>query len=219
MTSYTVYRIAMALSIMVFVVMTMLIWNIYPPTTIMIILPALLDDIPIMTIAWDNAELRKTPVRWEMGRMLVVSVMFRAPALGQSFGLYLIARNVLHEVLPVIQTMMFLRFIVGGHLLLFSTRTRHSFWANPHPSWPLISAIVATQVVCVLMVAFGILMPPIAWAAVGLVWLYAIAWFLLMDFAKLGTYRLIEHRAGHQQRFVATMKHALHPTARHAIQG
>ena len=51
MMSYTIYRIAMTLSIMVFVVLTMLIWNIYPLTTIMIILLALLDDIPIMTIA------------------------------------------------------------------------------------------------------------------------------------------------------------------------
>jgi H+-transporting ATPase len=219
MMSYTVYRIAMTLSIMVFVVMTMLIWNIYPLTTIMIILLALLDDIPIMTIAWDNADLPKAPVRWEMNRLLTVSVMFGALALAQSFGLYLIGRDVLGAALPELQTMMFLRFIVGGHLLLFSTRTRHPFWANPHPSWQLLTAIVATQVVGVVLVGFGVLMPAIGWGAIGLIWLYDIAWFLLMDAAKLGTYRLIEHRGSHQRRFLATLQRALHPARSHATGG
>jgi hypothetical protein len=110
MTSYTIYRIAMTLSIMVFVVMAMLIWNLYPLTTIMIILLALLDDIPIMTIAWDNAELSRTPIRWQLDRLLVISGMFGALALAQSFGLYLIARDLLQETLASTQTMMFLRF-------------------------------------------------------------------------------------------------------------
>ncbi len=216
MMSYTIYRIAMTLSIMVFVVMAMLIWDLYPLTTIMIILLALLDDIPIMTIAWDNAELSAHPVRWQMGRLLAISIMFGALALAQSFGLYLIARDMLHETLANTQTMMFLRFIVGGHLLLFSTRTRHAFWAKPHPSWQLFSAIVATQIVGVLTVGFGWLMPAITWSEIGLIWLYDIAWFLVMDVAKLGTYRLIEHRANHQRRFLATVRKPLHPMQSHS---
>ena len=211
MMGYTTYRIAMTLSIMVFVVMAMLIWNLYPLTTIMIILLALLDDIPIMTIAWDNAELSAHPIRWQMDRLLVVSIMFGALALAQSFGLYLIARDLLHESLENTQTMMFLRFIVGGHLLLFSTRTRHVFWAKPHPSWQLFSAIVATQVVGVLFVGFGWLMTPISWSEIGLIWLYDIVWFLAMDVAKLGTYKLIELRADHQKRFLSTVNKPLHP--------
>ena len=134
-----------------------------------------------------------------------------ALALAQSFGLYLLARDWLHAPLAEAQTMMFLRFIVGGHLLLFSTRTRHPFWADPHPSWQLLTAIVATQVVGVLFVGFGWLMTPISWSAIGLIWLYDIAWFLLMDVAKLGTYRLLDHRAVHQRRFLGHMHRALHP--------
>jgi H+-transporting ATPase len=213
MMSYTTYRISMTLSIMVFVVIAMLIWNIYPLTTIMIILLALLDDIPIMTIAWDNAELPARPVRWQMDRLLVISSVFGALALAQSFGLYFVARELMHETIAETQTMMFLRFIVGGHLLLFSTRTRHPFWAKPHPSWQLLSAIVATQIVGVLFVGFGWLMTPIGWSEIGLIWLYDIVWFLVMDAAKLGTYVLIEHRAGHQRRFLAIMNKPLHPTA------
>ncbi len=219
MMSYTIYRIAMTLSIMVFVVATMLIWNLYPLTTIMIILLALLDDIPIMTIAWDNAELPSRPVRWEMNRLLTISAVLGALALAQSFGLFLIARDWLHVSLAQNQTMMFLRFIVGGHLLLFSTRTRHPFWARPYPSWQLFSAIIATQIVGVMFVGFGWLMTPIGWGEIGLIWLYDLAWFVVMDIAKLATYRLIEHRGRHQRAFTGLLNRVLHPhggySARH----
>ncbi|MEJ2399703.1 MAG: DUF389 domain-containing protein, partial [Gammaproteobacteria bacterium] len=51
MMSYTIYRIAMTIDIMVFVVLAMLATHTYPLTALMIILLALLDDLPIMTIA------------------------------------------------------------------------------------------------------------------------------------------------------------------------
>ncbi|MDD2902527.1 MAG: plasma-membrane proton-efflux P-type ATPase, partial [Syntrophales bacterium] len=62
MMSYTVYRIAMTISIMVFVVAAMLSYNVFPLTAMMIIILALLDDIPIMTIAYDHTYHSPTPV-------------------------------------------------------------------------------------------------------------------------------------------------------------
>ncbi len=211
MTSYTIYRIAMTLSIMVFVVFSMLIYNQFPLTTIMIILLALLDDIPIMTIAWDNAELRHSPVRWQMSRLLTVSMVLGGLALAQSFGLFILARDTFGYSLAETQTMMFLRFILGGHLLLFVTRTRHAFWRPPYPSWQLLSAIVATQVVGVLFVGLGWLMPAIPWAVVGWIWLYDIVWMLVMDIAKLATYRVLEQHTAHHRLFLNLLHRPLHP--------
>lgn len=210
MMSYTIYRVAMTLSIMVFVVLTMLIYKDFPLTTIMIILLALLDDIPIMTIAWDNADLSPKPVRWEMNKLMVVSVMLGALALAQSFVLYLFAKYTFHIDLAQTQTLMFLRFIVGGHLLLFVTRTRRPFWKRPFPSWQLLLAITLTQIVGVLFVGLGWLMSPISWTAIGLIWAYDIAWMLVMDFAKIGTYRLIEHKASHHLSFLRSLQMPLH---------
>jgi len=210
MMSYTIYRIAMTLSILVFVVMIMLIYNDYPLTTIMIILLALLDDIPIMTIAWDNAELSPKPVRWQMDRLLAISIVMGALALAQSFGLYLLARDVFAVSLAQTQTMMFLRFILGGHLLLFVTRTRHPFWKPPYPSWQLFSAIVVTQIVGLFFVGFGWLMPSISWTAIGLIWAYDIVWMVLMDLAKLGTYQMIGPGARHHRTFLKLLQGSLH---------
>ncbi|AWN17140.1 plasma-membrane proton-efflux P-type ATPase [Salinisphaera sp. LB1] len=213
MMSYTIYRISMTLSIMVFVVLTMLIYNSYPLTTIMIILLALLDDIPIMTIAWDNAETSQKPVRWQMDRLLAISSVMGALSLAQSFGLYLLARDVFGVGLAQTQTMMFLAFIAGGHLLLFVTRSRHPLWRPPYPSWQLFTAIVGTQIAGVCFVTFGWLMPSISWAAIGLIWLYEIAWMMLMNFAKLGTYRLVEQRSRHHRRFLGVLTESLQPAA------
>jgi H+-transporting ATPase len=211
MMSYTIYRIAMTLNIMVFVVWAMLVYNDYPLTTIMIILLALLDDIPIMTIAWDNAELSAMPVKWQMGRLLTISSVMGAMALAEIIGLYLLAREVFHVDVAQTQTMMFLGLIVGGHLLLFLTRTRHAFWRPPYPAWQLFSAIVATQAVAVLFVGLGWLMTPIPWAAIGLIWLYDLAWMVVTDGVKLGAYQLMEHRASHHRRFLEVPGHPIHP--------
>jgi H+-transporting ATPase len=55
----------------------------------------------------------------------------------------------------------------------------------PLPSAPLVLAIVATQVVAVLMCAFGILVPALPWSLVGIVWAYVLVWTILTDLVKL----------------------------------
>ncbi len=73
MTSYVLYRIAMTIAIMVFVVLASIYYHFFPLTAIMLIALALLDDVPIMTIAFDNATVPPQPVRWELDKVLVIS--------------------------------------------------------------------------------------------------------------------------------------------------
>ncbi len=61
MNSYAIYRITETIRIMVFVVLAMIVFNFYPITAIMIILLAFLNDVPIMTIAYDRTGLNPTP--------------------------------------------------------------------------------------------------------------------------------------------------------------
>ena len=68
--SYIHYRIAMTLDIMIVVVASIVLFQFQPLTAIMIVALALLDDIPIMTIAYDNVPVAPLPVRWDMHRIL-----------------------------------------------------------------------------------------------------------------------------------------------------
>ena len=210
MTSYTIYRIAMTIDIMIFVVAAMLAFNYFPLTPIMIILLALLDDIPIMTIAYDNTYLNPRPVRWEMNRVLTISSVLGFLAMIQSIGLLLIGKLILHQDVPHLQTMLFLQLVAGGHLMLFLTRTKESFWRQPYPSWILTTAIVATQGVAVLITGFGWLVPQLPWELIGLVYVYNFVWMFGMDLVKLGVYHLMENRARHKRRFLEILNRSLH---------
>src|SRR5438094_4987295 len=67
MMSYVLYRITMTIAIIVFVVLASIYYHFFPLTAIMLIALALLDDVPIMTIAFDNASVPPQPVKWEVG--------------------------------------------------------------------------------------------------------------------------------------------------------
>ncbi|MCP5426539.1 MAG: plasma-membrane proton-efflux P-type ATPase [Gammaproteobacteria bacterium] len=194
MTSYITYRIAMSIDIMLFVVLSTLAFGFFPLTAIMLVALALLDDIPIMAIAYDNTEPNAKPVRWNPERTFTVSVVLGLLAVTQSFILLAFGQDVLHLDTAHLQTMLFLQLLVGGHLLLLLTRTRKGFWARPYPSWPLLAAVIGTQILGVLMCAFGWLAPTLPWHLIGWVWVYNLLWMVVQDGAKWATYRLIEHR-------------------------
>ena len=215
MMSYTIYRIAMTIDIMVFVVAAMLAFNYFPLSAMMIIILALLDDIPIMAIAYDNTYLNPNPVRWDMHRVLTVSSVLGFLAMVESFGLLLIGKETMHLDVPHLQTMLFLQLVAGGHLMLFLTRTKQPFWRPPYPSLPLFIAIVGTQIFAVLMCGFGWLVPTLPWAIIGMVWVYNLVWMVVQDCIKLGVYHLIEERAKHKRRFLETLNRSLHSHFNH----
>ncbi|WP_363351946.1 plasma-membrane proton-efflux P-type ATPase [Methylocystis echinoides] len=214
MMSYTLYRIAMTLDIMVFIVLATIVYGFFPLTPVMIIMLALLDDIPIMAIAFDRAKVPSRPVRWRMDRVLVVSSVLGALAVLQSFGLLVLGQNVLHLDAPHLQTILFLQLVVGGHLMLFVTRAKGPFWAPPFPGTALFWAIVATQIVAALLCAYGVLVPALPWALIGLVWAYNLVWMFVQDLAKLAIYHELDARVTKATPFLARLTEPLGATAR-----
>src|SRR5271169_1003773 len=65
-TSYTIYRVALTMDIMFVVVLSTIFLNFAPLTAMMIVLMSLLDDVPIMTIAYDYTPVSEKPIRWQM---------------------------------------------------------------------------------------------------------------------------------------------------------
>jgi H+-transporting ATPase len=211
MMSYTLYRIAMTMDIMFFIVMATIIYGFFPLTPIMIIILALLDDVPIMTIAFDNATVAPHPVRWEMDRVLTISSVLGTLALMESFGLLYLVDSVMHLEHPLLQTALFLQLVVGGHLMLFVTRSKGPFWRPPYPAPRLLLAILGTQVFAALMTAFGWLVPAIPWRLIGQIWLYSLVWLVVQDVVKLGLYRMLEHRRTNRARWQAWLHEPLDP--------
>jgi H+-transporting ATPase len=196
--NYILFRVAMTLDIMFVVVLATVFFGFSPLTPVMIILLALLDDIPIMTIAYDNTLTPKQPVRWQMRRLLLVSSAMGLAAVVQSFGLLMIGMEWLSNPQwqdwiklsqDQIQTAVFLQIVAGGHLLLFVMRSRGSFLKPPFPAMPLVLAIVGTQTFAVLMCGFGWFVTAIPWTIIGLIWIYMLMWMFILDVVKLAIYR------------------------------
>ncbi|MFH3478341.1 plasma-membrane proton-efflux P-type ATPase [Xanthobacter variabilis] len=202
-TSYIYYRIAMTLNIMLVVVLTYLVYNFMPLTAIMIVFQALLDDIPIMTIAYDNVKVQDKPVRWNMHRIISFSTIMGIMALVQSFGIVVIGMfwmkspeltAILHMDYPHVQTMLFLQLAAGGHLLFFVSRVQGTLFLPPYPSWQVLTAVMGTQVFAIFMCAFGWFMPALPWLLIGVVWGYCLVWMVIMDVVKLFYFRIVNAR-------------------------
>jgi len=191
MNSYAVYRISETIRVLFFITLSILIFNFYPLTAIMIVLLALLNDMAILSIAYDRAESASRPSRWDM-----TSVLGRATFLGlvgtaSSFLLFFIGVNILHLTQDVLQSLMYLKLSVAGHFLIFITRTKGHFWSY-RPSNILLMAVIGTQAIATLIAVYGLLIPPIGWKLAVLVWAYSMASFVLTDSAKVLLYGLFE---------------------------
>lgn len=209
MNSYAVYRITETIRIMFFVVLAMIVYNFYPITTVMIILLALLNDLPIITIAYDNTWLEPLPVRWNMRRVLTVATVLGLVGVVETFLLLILAKDYFHIAQGQLQSFIYLKLAVAGHLTLFVVRSRNPFWDHPRPAGILFGAIIGTQIVAAIIVGFGIFVTPLPWAYIGLIWLYCLAWFFIEDWVKIHLYRHLDlkdrrHRnfLEGQQRFV-----------------
>jgi H+-transporting ATPase len=76
-------------------------------------------------------------------------------------------------------------------LTIFLTRTRGPFWSI-RPARILLIAVFGTQAIATLIAVYGLFMTPIGWGYAGIVWGYALAWFLLNDRIKLLAYRIFD---------------------------
>jgi H+-transporting ATPase len=213
MNSYAIYRITETIRIMFFVVLAMMVFNFYPITTVMIILLALLNDLPIMTIARDNTRLEPKPATWKMRRILTISTALGLIGVVETFGLLLIARLLLDLSSAQLQSFIYLKLAVAGHLTLLVVRTRGPFLTKPYPDRVLLMAILGTQIVAVLIVGFGFLVAPIPWSDIGLIWGYCVVWVFIEDFAKLQLYSHLELSGKRHRSFLDRVQEGFHSHA------
>jgi H+-transporting ATPase len=212
MNSYAIYRVTETIRIVLFVVAAMVAFNFYPITAILIILLALFNDLPIMTIAVDNTEVDPQPVRWDMRRVLTVSTVLGGVGVVETFGILVLAKLWLHLDIAQIQSLIFLKLAVAGHLTLFVARSRGHFWDRPFPAPAMIWSAAGTKVLATLLVGFGLgLITAISWPLIAFTWAYCIAWIFVEDWAKLAVYRHLSHATAHHQRFLRSLQERLLP--------
>ena len=191
MQSYATFRIAETIRVVLFMTLSILLFDSYPVTAVMIIVLALLNDIPVMAIAYDNAPSSHKPVRWHLKETITVAAVLGVTGVISSFALFwgLMAYGV---PLGIIQTMIFLKLDVAGHSTLYLTRTgRKHFWEKPYPSLKFFIPAFSSRLIGTFVAAYGFFMEPIGWDLVAFVWAYSLAWWFLNDEMKVLTYKAL----------------------------
>jgi len=197
MNSYAMYRIAETLRVLLFMTLSILVFNFYPLTAVMIVMLALLNDGAILSIAYDNVHYKDQPEAWNMRLVLGIATVLGVFGVVSAFGLFYLGERVFHLDRPHIQTLMYLKLSVAGHRTIFLTRTRGPFWSI-RPGRVLLLAVFGTQLVATLIAVYGLFMVPIGWSWALFVWGYALVWFLVNDRVKLLAYRIFDPvKAGH----------------------
>ena len=193
MNSYAIYRIAETIRVLFFISLAIIVFNFYPVTAIMIVLLALFNDAPIMAIAYDNVKYSNEPERWNMRVVLSMATFLGLIGVVSSFGIFYIGQEVLHLSKESVQTFIFLKLAIAGHLTIFLTRTRGPFWSIK-PSAVMFWAAVITKILATLVAVYGWFITPISWNLAFFVWGYAIVAFLITDFLKVRIYTVLDHQ-------------------------
>ena len=191
MNSYAIYRIAETLRVLLFMTLAIVVFKFYPLTAIMIVMLALLNDGAILSIAYDNVIYRNKPEAWDMRTVLGISTVLGVVGVISAFGLFYLGERVFHLDRAHIQTLMYLKLSVAGHLTIFLTRTRGPFWSI-RPARILLAAVVGTQILATLIAVYGLFMTPLGWGWALFVWGYALVWFLVNDRVKLIAYWVLD---------------------------
>ena len=194
MNSYAIYRIAETIRVLLFMTLAILIFNFYPLTAVMIVMLALLNDGAILSIAYDNVHYKDEPEAWNMRMVLGTSTVLGVVGVVAAFGLFYLGERVFDLDRAHIQTLMYLKLSVAGHLTIFLTRTRGPFWSI-RPARILLLAVFGTQLVATLIAVYGVFMTPLGWGWALFVWGYALMWFLVNDRVKLLAYRIFDPTA------------------------
>jgi H+-transporting ATPase len=194
MNSYAIYRIAETLRVLLLMTLAILIFKFYPVTAVMIVMIALLNDGAILSIAYDNVHYKEKPEAWNMPMVLGISTVLGVIGVASAFGLFYLGERVFNLDRAHIQTLMYLKLSVAGHLTIFLTRTRGPFWSI-RPARILWVAVLGTQIVATLIAVYGLFMTPLGWGWALFVWGYALAWFLVNDRVKLLAYRVFDSTA------------------------
>jgi H+-transporting ATPase len=191
MLNYSTYRIAETVALLGFLAIAILAFKVYPVTAIMIVLLAILNDFAIISIAYDNTRYSNKPEAWNMRLVMGIAIALGIFATFRSFGIFYLGDRLFHLDSDTLRTLVYLNLSIGGHLTVFTARTRGTFWSVP-PSRILLGAVFGTQAAATLIAVHGVLMAPISWQLAGVVWGYCGVLFLLQDRVKLLAHRIFD---------------------------
>ncbi len=183
--TYSLYRISESLRLIITIAALGIFYQIYPLTPLQIILIALLNDIPIISLAFDRVKVASRPSKINVKERFILSSLYGLTGIGNSLILFVIMVNILHLDWRVVQTIYFLKITVSGHMLIYVAHTKQR-WFKFLPSREVILATTITQLLATVIALTGLFMPaPISLFWVAIVWIWSFLWMQVAELSKI----------------------------------
>lgn len=181
---YSLYRISESLRLIITIALLGMVYQEYPLNALQIIILALLNDIPIISLASDRVKTYNRPAKIDVKSRFILSSLFGMVGVLNSVIIFILMFNILHWDWSIIQTVYFLKLSVSGHLLIYVAHTSER-WYKFLPSKGVIWATTITQLIATFLALTGWLMPaklPI-WLVI-FVWIWAFFWMQVGEVTK-----------------------------------
>jgi H+-transporting ATPase len=182
--TYSLYRTSESLRLIVTIAALGIIYGSYPMTALQIILLALLNDIPIISLAFNRVRVTNSPSKIDAKKRFTLSSLYGLVGIANSLLLFVLMQDIWRLDWNTIQTMFFLKLTISGHLLIYVAHTKERWWKFL-PSKQVISATSLTQIIASAFAVTGFLMPgSLDLWQVAFVWAWAFGWMQVSEVVK-----------------------------------
>eukprot|EP00562_Extubocellulus_spinifer_P025858 CAMPEP_0178678966 /NCGR_PEP_ID=MMETSP0698-20121128/37233_1 /TAXON_ID=265572 /ORGANISM="Extubocellulus spinifer, Strain CCMP396" /LENGTH=968 /DNA_ID=CAMNT_0020323311 /DNA_START=41 /DNA_END=2947 /DNA_ORIENTATION=+ len=186
--SYVVYRIAasillvLTLSIVIFVTGCAV-------DSLLVIVLALLNDISMIPVAYDNAQATAKPQLPTASKLVLVSLYFGLAHTGLALIVFFVIDKddrlngnfYLDECTQEARAFIWLYLVLASEFLIFSARCGSFFWQSMPSIW-LLASVLGTAVLGSLVAALAYNVPG---SNIGWIWLFNIVAFVVVDVGKV----------------------------------
>jgi H+-transporting ATPase len=182
--NYSVYRISESFRLIITIAVIGLAYGTYPLTPVEIIILAFLNDLPIVSLAFDRVRNTDQPAHINVRERFSLSIVFGCAGVANSLILLYIMIHFMHLPWGIIQTMFFLKLTVSGHMLVYVAHTKER-WYKFLPSSPVIIATTLTQLAATTLCLLGLFTAKISFGMVVIVWGWSFLWMQISEVLKI----------------------------------
>ena len=127
---------------------------------------------PFFSIAYDHVRGSRQPEAWNMRLVLSIATVLGIVGVTESFLMFYFAEHHWHISREIIQSLLYLKLSVAGHLTVFAARVRGAFWSF-RPSKFCLELFWNTSDSdhnrCL-----WLFMPALGWKLAAIIWIYAL---------------------------------------------
>lgn len=187
--NYSLYRISESFRLIITIAVLGILYKTYPLTPVELIILAFLNDLPIVSLAFDRVKTSLAPQHINAKERFTVSGIFGLVGVANSLILFYVMTHIMHLSWPQVETMFFLKLTVSGHMLIYVAHTKERWWKFL-PAKAVIIATFATQIIATILALTGIFVAPISIGLVAIVWAWSLLWMQVSEIGKIAGYQM-----------------------------